>query len=254
MSDTLVKPAPRFWCVRGSFKLGGFMDIGTQCALIERPSGTHLFLDSYPLKGAVRQEIMARTDNGKTVEAVLNVHPYHTTHCAQMARDFPGAAFFGSARHHAQVPEVVWENDPVESDAVAARFPELAFSLPRGIAYIHEKDHVHAGSLLVFHRESGTLYVDDTFNVLPVPKVLQKMTGIRRLRLHPTLQTALTGGPDAGWAFCDWMEEIAREWAQTRTLCAAHSGMVRFGPGEFAETLSEIVKTVRPKLAAETER
>ena len=59
MSDTLVKPAPRFWCVRGSFKLGGFVDIGTQCALIERPSGTHLFLDSYPLKGAVRQEIMA---------------------------------------------------------------------------------------------------------------------------------------------------------------------------------------------------
>nr|WP_321445967.1 hypothetical protein [uncultured Cohaesibacter sp.] len=251
MSDTLEKLHQHFWCVRGSFKLGGLVNVGTQCALIERPSGSHLFLDSYTLQGDMRDEIMARTNNGRTVEAVLNVHPYHTIHCAQMAQDFPGATFYGSTRHREQVPEVEWADDLVESDAVATRFAELSFSLPRGIAYIHEKEHVHAGSLVVFHPESATLYVDDTFNVLPIPKLVRKMTGMRRLRLHPTLETALTGGPDAGAEFCGWLEEIAHNWATTKTLCAAHSGMLEFEPGEFSRVIHEILDSVRPKLTAD---
>ncbi|WP_370587245.1 hypothetical protein [Psychrobacter sp. JCM 18900] len=54
-------------------------------------------LDSYTLTGDVRQQVMALTNDGQNVEAVLNIHPFHTVHCAQMAEDFPQATFYGSS-------------------------------------------------------------------------------------------------------------------------------------------------------------
>src|SRR5699024_710449 len=125
MSHEIIDLGSGFWNIRGSFKLGGLIDIGTQCSLVKLESGKFIFLDSYTLSDEVREEVMALTNNGDDVEAILNLHPFHTVHCAQMAKDFPKAINYGSERHKKQVPEVNWAEDLVESKTVAERYPEL---------------------------------------------------------------------------------------------------------------------------------
>ena len=98
MSDEIHDLGAGFWNIRGSFRIGGVINIGTQCSLVKLSSGRFVFLDSYALTGDVRDEVMALTNNGQDVEAVLNVHPFHTVYCAQMAKDFPQATFYGSSR------------------------------------------------------------------------------------------------------------------------------------------------------------
>ena len=166
---------------------------------------------------------MAMTDQGRAAEAVLIVNPFHPLHCMQMAEDFPAATFYGSGRYKKQVPQVVRATDTVESDAVATRYPELAFSLPDDIDYISEDESINADSLLVFHAASGALHVDDTLNVLPLPSIARKALRAPRIAFHPKLNDALLKQPDAGARFCDWANRIAQDWSGTRTLCAAHS-------------------------------
>ncbi len=195
MSDKIIDLGAGFWNIRGTFRLGGVLNIGTQCSLVKLASGRFVFLDSYTLTDDVRAQVMALTNNGQDVEAVLNLHPFHTVHCAQMAKDFPQATFYGSSRHQKKVPEVQWADDLVESDAVAERYPELKFSLSQGVHYIAPNEMIHAGSLLAFHPASKSLHVDDTF-MSPPTKLLE--TVLPELLLHPTTKKALKNESNAG--------------------------------------------------------
>lgn len=188
---------------------------------------------------------MALTDNGQKVEAVLNLHPFHTVHCAQMAKDFPQAIFYGSSRHHTKVPEVQWAEDLVESEAVAQRYPELEFSIVRGIDYISSNEMIHAGSLLAYHPASKSLHVDDTF-ISPPIKALEAI--LPELMLHPTTKQALKDKPNAGQQYCDWATNLAHEWQDVRHFCAAHSHLVTFHKGEFKKSLLKAINKARPKL------
>lgn len=245
MTDNIIDLGQGFWNIRGSFKLGGVIDIGTQCSLVQLDSGKFIFLDSYTLTEDVRAQVMTITDNGQNVEAILNLHPFHTIHCAQMAKDFPNAINYGSTRHKKQVPEVIWAEDLVESEAVAARYPELEFSLPAGLHYISPNDMIHASSLLAYHPASKSLHVDDTF-VTPPAKILQAV--MPELSLHPTTKKALKDEPNAGKHYCDWAEDLAEQWQDTRNFCAAHSGLIKFEQGAFKAALLKAVKKARPKL------
>lgn len=245
MADKLIDLGSGFWNIRGTFKIGGLLDIGTQCSLIKLESGRFIFLDSYTLKGEVRDQVMALTNNGEYVEAILNLHPFHTVHCAQMAKDFPKAINYGSERHKQKVPEVIWAEDLVESKAVANHYPELEFSLPKGIHYISPNEMIHASSLLAYHPASQSLHVDDTF-VTPPAKILQAI--MPEITLHPTTKKALTDHPTAGRDYCDWAESIAKKWQDTRNFCAAHSDLVKFEPGEFKTALLKTIEKARPKL------
>lgn len=245
MTDKIIDLGTGFWNIRGSFKLGGILDIGTQCSLVKLESGKFIFLDSYTLTGEVRQQVMQLTNNGQDVEAILNLHPFHTIHCEQMAKDFPNAINYGSSRHMKQVPLVTWSDDLVESDAVANRYPELEFSIPKGIHYIHPNEKIHASSLLAYHPASNSLHVDDTF-VTPPANILKAV--MPELSLHPTTKKALKDEPNAGKAYCDWAEDLATKWQGTLNLCAAHSSLVKFKSGEFEQTLIETINKARPKL------
>ncbi|WP_113911501.1 hypothetical protein [Roseovarius dicentrarchi] len=250
MAEEIIEISDTFWNIRGDLRLKGILNVGTQCSLVRLDNGRFAFLGSYTLTGDIRERVMALTDQGRAVEAVLNVHPFHTLHCAQMAQDFPSATFYGSSRHAEVVPEVAWATDRVESDAVAARYPELAFSMPDGIDYISDNEDIHAGSLLVYHPASGALHVDDTFNVLPLPEIVRDVLPVPQIALHPTLKDALHDTPDAGARFCDWAERIATDWSGTRALCAAHSALMRFDEGEFSSALRAAIAKARPKLTA----
>ena len=245
MTDKMYDLGAGFWSIRGSFIKNGILDIGVQCALIKLPSGRFIFLDSYTLKGDVRQQVMALTNEGHDVEAVLNVHPFHTVHCTQMAKDFPQATFYGSSRHPQQVPEVTWAKELVESDAVAARYPELKFSLPQGIHYIAPDETVHASSLLVYHPASLSIYVDDTFEI-PPSKLFNAVQP--NLGLHPTTKKALKEEPKAGTQYCDWATNLAHAWRDGRHFCGAHSGLVMFEKGQFETALLSAIDGARSEL------
>ena len=244
MADDILNVGAGFWNVRGSFKIGGILDVGAQCSLVKLSSGKFIFLDSYELKDEVRDTVMKLTNNGQDVEAVLNVHPYHTVHCEQMAKDFPQAIFYGSRRHPQQVPAVNWSSDLVESKAVTERYPELEFSLPKGIYYIAPEEAVHAGSLLVYHPASKSLHVDDTFMTPPI-KILDAV--LPEVLLQPDTKKALKDDPDAGKQYCDWATQLAHDW-DVRYFCAAHTHMIEFEEGRFKETLLKTIERNRSKL------
>ena len=245
MTDEIYDLGAGFWSIRGSFIKNGILDIGVQSALIKRPSGQFIFLDSYTFTGDVRRQIMQLTDQGRAVEAVLNVHPFHTVHCRQMATDFPAATFYGSDRHRTQVPEVMWADDLVESDAVAERYPELKFSVPQGIDYISADQNVHASSLLVYHPASQSIYVDDTFEI-PPSKLIHAIQP--NLGLHPTTKAALKDEPNAAKEYCDWAINLAHEWRDARNFCGAHSGLVVFEAGQFESALISVIENTRAEL------
>lgn len=245
MNDEIYDLGAGFWSIRGSFIKNGIIDIGVQCALIKRPSGRFIFLDSYTLTGDLRQQVMALTNGGRDVEAVLNVHPFHTVHCAQMAQDFPQATFYGSSRHPQQVPEVSWANDLVESDAVAEHYSELQFSIPKGIHYIAPDENVHASSLLVYHPASQSIYVDDTFEI-PPSKLFNAVQP--NLGLHPTTKKALKTEQNAGKHYCDWAVGLAHEWRNVRHFCGAHSGLMVFEEGQFEAALLSVIDNTRNEL------
>ena len=244
MADDILNVGAGFWNVRGSFKIGGILDVGAQCSLVKLSSGKFIFLDSYELKDEVRDTVMKLTNNGQDVAAVLNVHPYHTVHCEQMAKDFPQAIFYGSRRHPEQAPAVNWSSDLVESKAVTERYPELEFSLPKGIYYIAPEEAVHAGSLLVYHPTSKSLHVDDTFMTPPI-KILDAV--LPEVLLQPDTKKALKDDPDAGKQYCDWATQLAHDW-DVRYFCAAHTHMIEFEEGRFKETLLKTIERNRSKL------
>lgn len=244
MTDKIIDLGSGLWNIRGTFRIGGVLNIGTQCSLIKLASGRFIFLDSYALAGDIRAKVMALTNDGQDVEAVLNVHPFHTVHCAQMAKDFPKAIFYGSSRHAEQVPEVAWADDLVESEAVAQRYPELAFSLPKGIYYIAPDEKIHAGSLLVYHPASRSLHVDDTF-VTPPLKLLDAV--LPDVLLQPDTEKALKSETNAGKQYCDWATSLAHDW-DVRHFCAAHTHMIEFEAGEFTAALLKTIDKARPKL------
>lgn len=195
MADKIYNLGKGFWNIRGSFYIEnkeGSRDVGTQCSLVKLQSGKFIFLDSYELKDDIREEVMQLTNNGQEVEAVLNVHPYHTVHCEQMAKDFPQATFYGSRRHPEQAPQVNWSDDLVESAAVTERYAELEFALPEGIYYIAPEESVHAGSLLVYHPASKSLHVDDTFVTSSVNEDKAAVIAV-----HPSTKKALKEEPNA---------------------------------------------------------
>ena len=255
MSEKIIDLGNGFYNIRGNFRIGGVLNIATQCSLIQLDSQRFIFLDSYTLTGDIKDQVMTLTDNGKYVEAILNVHPFHTVHCEQMANDFPNAILYGSQRHHQKLPQLNWATDTVESEAVSKRYPDLQFSMPDGIYYIHPHENIHVGSLLVYHPKSQVLHVDDTFNTLPhfdtIEGILDKIDyQPSKLLLNPLTKTALKPEADAGKAFCDWAEQLADDWQTTRYLCAAHADEVEFEQGEFKRLLIDAVAKIRPKLEA----
>ncbi len=245
MSEKIHDLGAGFWNIRGDFRLGGVINIGTHCSLVKLASGKFIFLDSYTLTDDVRAKVMALTNDGTEVEAVLNLHPFHTVHCAQMAKDFPQAIFYGSSRHAKKVSEVEWSEDLVESETVASRYPELKFSLSQGINYIHANEMIHAGSVLAYHPASQSLHVDDTF-MSPPTKLLGKV--LPEVMLHPTTKKALQDEPNAGQEYCDWATKIAHDWREVRHFCAAHSYLIKFAEGGFENALLKAVNKARPKL------
>jgi hypothetical protein len=47
MSGKILHVADDFWNIRGSYRVGGVIDVGTQASLVRLASGKFVMLDSY---------------------------------------------------------------------------------------------------------------------------------------------------------------------------------------------------------------
>ncbi|ASK87726.1 hypothetical protein [Sphingorhabdus sp. SMR4y] len=235
--------ADNFWNIRGDFKIAHVINIGTHMSLIRKPGGTFILLDSYELDRPDREELLALTDGGALIEAVLNVHPFHTIHCQYIQKMLPHARLIGTRRHHEQAPNLDWDADRIEDEATQKQFSDiLDFSIPSGVDFISDDDSVHVGSVIVRHRESGIIHVDDTLMVIDLPALVQKMVPGPKLRFHPKLADGLEKRPGAADDYIRWAKELARDWADSSIVCAAHSGLLHLDDQDFPEAISKALK------------
>ncbi|MET0385735.1 MAG: hypothetical protein ABW321_07235 [Polyangiales bacterium] len=214
--DKWIEIADGFWNVRGSFKVAGLFDVGTQTSLVRLKRGDFVLLDSYPLTGDVAREVMARTDNGKAVRAILNLHPFHTKHVRAVAEQFPHAELYGTRRHKQLEPGLRWAAPHTEDHAAHALFADdLRFSVPRGVEFAPQPELSHFASVLALHEATRTLHVDDTLSWSKLPL-------FGGLKFHPTLRFALEKRPGAASEFRAWAEELIELTRGVDHLCTAH--------------------------------
>ncbi|MGB8332250.1 MAG: hypothetical protein WCE62_19150 [Polyangiales bacterium] len=224
MRPYVLQLADDFWNIRASFKIGRVVEIGTQASLVRRASGGFVFLDSCALSGTVERQVLELTRDGKDVKAILNVHPFHTVYARAMHERFPHARLFGTARHVLRFPELPWQDTRTEDTALHGMFAEdFEFSVPRGVDFISDDENIHFSSVMVLHRASKTIHVDDTLMYVRFPALLHPFGVTDTLRFHPTLARALQRRAGAARDFRLWAEAVADRWGVAENLCAAHT-------------------------------
>jgi hypothetical protein len=235
MAEELIRVAEDFWNIRGRFRLGGVVDIGTQASLIRLSGERFLFLDAYTPGRAVQREIDEVIGSDGVVEAVLHLHPFHTLHAEKMHRRYPEARLYGTQRHLDRFPHLPWEAERCEDPELHEIYRQtLAFTVPRGVDFISGNENVHFSSVLALHRSSGTIHSDDTLMCAGLPGPLRKIGGGQVLFFHPTLSLALEKRAGAVDEFRAWADELIKQWGDAERLCAAHAGVIMPEPGESA--------------------
>ena len=235
-------------------KIAGVLDIGTQCSLVRRKSGRFVLLDTYTLTPDVERAIKEATDGGEAIDAILNLHPFHTLHAKFMRKAFPNARMIGSERHIRKAPELGWEGLRVDDPALWQEFSEdFDFTVPEGVDFISADERVHFSSVLVRHKPSGIIHSDDTLMFLRLPPPASWFGLGGKITYHPTLAKALEPRPGAAADFRTWAGKIAEEWGDGDTLCAAHSGVwshSRNGGPPLKQQLHNALQKVEKVLAA----
>lgn len=221
----MIQVDDSFWNIRGSFRIAGLLDVGTQASLYRRPGGKFVLLDAYTFDEETADEIAELTFGGSAIEAILNLHPFHTVHVETLHTCFPDAVLVGTRRHKQKLPHLPWEDLTVDQPEVHEHFSEeLDFSVPRGVAFIPDNEMVHFSSVLAYHKPSKTIHVDDTFNYVPKRGLIGFTPLADTLSFHPTLGKALEPRPGAAEAFRGWARQLMEDWGDAENLCAAHTG------------------------------
>ncbi|HET6332309.1 MAG TPA: hypothetical protein VFG30_03815 [Polyangiales bacterium] len=247
MSDRWIEIADGFWNVRGSFKIAGLFDVGTQTSLVRLRAGGFVLLDAYALDADARRKVLALTDQGQAVRAILNLHPFHTAHVTAVAEQFPTAQLYGTARHKARTPKLRWESLDTDDAALHERFADdFVFSVPRGVDFVPKNPALHFSSVLALHKASGTLHVDDTLSWSGLPLV-------GGLKFHPTLRFTLQKRAGAASEFRAWAHELIALCEGVKQLCTAHTRALP-PKGGVADRVRKALAEVSGMLGAHEQR
>jgi len=241
MSEYVLQISDTFWNIRGEFKIGGVLNIGTHASLAKRGNGKFLLLDAYTLKGEVKQQVDALTKNGADIDAIINLHPFHTVHVKKAHQQYPNAKLYGTQRHLDKFPELPWQQELTESDEFASLFEDdLEFSVPAGVDFISRNENLHFSSVLAYHKASKTIHVDDTFMYLQLPGLLGKLKK-PQLSFHLTLAKTLEKRAGAVDDFRAWAQSLAESWSNAENLCAAHSATLIGAEGQSESLANKIL-------------
>ncbi len=248
MADKMIKIAEGFWNIRGSFKIGGLLDIGTQSSLVRLGSGRFVLLDAYTLTGDVLSHVLELTHGGDDIEAVLHLHPFHTIHVTAVAAQFPKARQYGTERHALKAPDLPWQPERTDSEDLHALYAEdFTFTVPRGVDFIPANENLHFASVLALHEASRTLHVDDTLTYTNLPLV-------GGVSLHPTLKQVLQKRPSAAAEFRGWCDELVELCGRVDHLCTAHTRPLPPDDTSVQAQVREAVGKVRKTVDAHEEK
>jgi len=224
MSSAIHQVAEGFWNFRGSFKVGGVLDVGTQASLVRLCSGAFVFLDAYSLSDSARRRVDELTGDGENIEAILNLHPFHTLHVKKMHEMYPDATLYGTARHHDLFPDLPWAEVRTEDAELHQHYAEdFEFSVPEGVDFIPRNENLHFSSVLAYHPASRTIHSDDTFMYAELPLLMRWMSLHNTVSFHPTLAKVLERRAGAVKDFRNWAQDLIERWRDTENLCAAHT-------------------------------
>ena len=76
------------------------------------------------------------------------------------------------------------------------------------VDFISANENVHFSSVLVLHRASKTIHVDDTLMYVRLPRMMGAFGLTDVMSFHPTLPKALEKRAGAARDFRDWTEEL----------------------------------------------
>lgn len=241
MSEQVLQISDDFWNIRGDFKIGGVINIGTHASLVRRTNGKFVLLDAYTLRGEVKEQIDALTNNGDDIEAIINLHPFHTVHVKKAHEQYPKAKLYGTQRHVDKFPDLSWQPELSESDACADLFADdFEFSVPDGVDFISSNEHLHFSSVLAYHKASKTIHVDDTLMYLQLPGLLG-MLKKAEITFHMTLPKTLEKRAGAVKEFKAWAKRLANQWSDAENLCAAHSAVLLASENDSASIADRIL-------------
>ncbi|MBB3048487.1 hypothetical protein FHR99_002761 [Litorivivens lipolytica] len=248
MAEQIIRVSDDFWNIRGDFKIGGVLNIGTHTSLVRLQNGRFVFLDAYTLSGDIKATVDEITEKGALLDAIINLHPFHTVHVSAAHAMYPEAKLFGTRRHVEKFPDLPWQPVRVESEEFAAAYAEdFEFSIPAGVDFISSNENLHFSSVLAYHKASKTIHVDDTLMYLPLPGLIGKLRA-PRVGLHPTLSRTLEKRAGAVSDFRNWAKQLAYAWGDAENLCAAHSATIlREGDmaGQIRAALGRVEKTLK---------
>jgi hypothetical protein len=251
MSEQVLKISDNFWNIRGVFKIAGVLNIGTHASLVRLQSGKFVLLDAYTLQGEVKRKVDELTQGGADIEAIINLHPFHTVHVKRSHAQYPQAKLYGTQRHLDKFPELPWQLEKTESAEFAALFADdFEFSVPAGVDFISSNENLHFSSVLAYHKASQTIHSDDTLMYLMLPGLLGKLKR-PEISFHMTLGATLEKRPGAAAEFRAWVEALAAQWSSAKNLCAAHSATLKVtadGSASVAERILQALSKVENTL------
>ena len=245
MSEKILKISDDFWNIRGDFKIGGVLNIGTHASLVRRGNGKFVLLDAYTLQGEVKEQIDALSKDGDDIEAIINLHPFHTVHVQKAHEQYPNAKLYGTQRHIEKFPDLDWQPELTESAACADLFAaDFDFSVPAGVDFISSNEHLHFSSVLAYHRASKTIHSDDTLMYIQLPGLLGKAIK-PEIKFHMTLSKTLERRAGAAKDFRAWVTRLADQWSDAENLCAAHSAVLLGSENDSASIADRILTALQ---------
>lgn len=237
MTDKILEISENFWNIRGEFRVFGLLNIGTQASLVKCGNGKFVLLDAYTMQDDIKRQIDSLTNNGADIDAIINLHPFHTIHVEKTHADYPNAKLYGTQRHLDKFANLPWQAELTNSDEFASLFSDdFEFSVPQGVDFISKNEHLHFSSVLAYHKASKTIHVDDTLMYLKLPGLLGVLKS-PEVSFHLTLSKTLERRQGAADDFRLWVAQLAEQWSDAEVLCAAHSSTL-------------IVKNKSPSIAA----
>ena len=247
MSEKILHISDDFWNIRGDFKIGGILNIGTHASLVRRGNGKFVLLDAYTLQGEVKEQIDTLSRDGDDIEAIINLHPFHTMHVQKAHEQYPNAKLYGTQRHIDKFPDLDWQPELTDTAACADLFADdLEFSVPAGVDFISSNEHLHFSSVLAYHRASKTIHSDDTLMYMQLPGLLG-MAIKPEIKFHLTLPKTLERRAGAARDFRTWVTQLADQWGDAENLCAAHS-TVFLGSENNAASIANRILTALQKV------
>jgi hypothetical protein len=245
MSNQLQKISDTFWNIRGDFKIGGILNIGTQASLVRCGSGKFVLLDACPIQGEMKEQIDAISNNGNDIQAVINLHPFHTIHVRDVHNQYPDAKLYGTRRHIKKFPDLHWQPEFTESEGCAELFEnDFDFSVPVGVDFISSNENLHFSSVLAYHKASKTIHSDDTLMYLKLPGLLGQIVK-PEIRFHMTLSKTLETRAGAAEDFRAWATRLAEQWGDAENLCAAHSACLLGSENQYASIANRILAALQ---------